>query len=76
MTPRTAARAIIAAGWLAGMSLILAGLPTPDCRRDPGRGGVCRHRVDPLGCPAARMAGGNLDGPAPPAEAAQGGECP
>ena len=28
MTPRTVARAIIAAGWLAGMSLILAGLPT------------------------------------------------
>jgi hypothetical protein len=29
MTPRAAARAIIAAGWLAGMSLILAGLPFP-----------------------------------------------
>ena len=29
MTPRTAARAIIAAGWLAGMTLILAGLPLP-----------------------------------------------
>ena len=49
MKPRDIARAVITAGWLAGMTLILAALPLWAALAVPGRVTGCRGRVRPLG---------------------------